>query len=162
MTAPSTPITTASSDGAAGRRDAHWFASEGAVAALIHGTRVATNRVDMEAALASGETERAALCGEECLRWINVCHAVLDGAYWQDGPRLDLAIALLRPPDDEVAPADATVDAADLELRARLPLVLPAQRTAVGYEPAADAIGQIEKLRHRLGLPSLMGTVWSR
>ncbi|MFI0485789.1 hypothetical protein [Actinomadura sp. 9N215] len=56
--------------------------------------------------------------------------------------------------------AAAAVAAADAGLRAELPLRMPVRRTPTGNQPAAETVSQLERLRHRLGLPLFDWEAW--
>ncbi|WUI01731.1 hypothetical protein OHR68_07900 [Spirillospora sp. NBC_00431] len=56
--------------------------------------------------------------------------------------------------------AAAAVAAADAALRAELPLRMPVRRTPTGHRPAAEAVSQLERLRHRLGLAPFDWEAW--
>ncbi|MFI0411338.1 hypothetical protein [Actinomadura sp. 3N508] len=56
--------------------------------------------------------------------------------------------------------AAAAVAAADAGLRADLPLRMPVRRTPTGNQPAAETVSQLERLRHRLGLPLFDWEAW--
>lgn len=160
------------------RIDAHWYAAEGLAAAVVHGMLIQPARVDITAAMELGDWKRAMASSNECLRWIAACHETLDGrgTAARTGIEMDLVIAatdrsdpidamreIVAHPDVTRQDAERAVQAteeAEARLVERLPLELPVHRTPTGFQPSTDVVSQLEKLRHRLGLPPFDWEAW--
>ncbi|MEU5882410.1 hypothetical protein [Spirillospora sp. NPDC047279] len=158
--------------------DAHWYAAEGIAAAVAHAMLVQPGREDVASAIERGDWPRAVAAAVECLRWIAVCHEMLAGrCSARTGVEVDLVIAGSRRAEpleamrtmvagaaatrgDAERAADAAA-AADTRLRAELPFRLPVRRTPTGHRPAAEVVSQLERLRHRLGLPLFDWEAWT-
>jgi hypothetical protein len=158
-------------------RDAHWYATEGIAGAVVHAMLVQPAAADVTAALEDRDFPRAVGSAVDCLRWIAVCEAVLSG-HTAGGTPLD--VDLLIAGTDRAGGADdirllavdgnatfedaqeaaALAFAAETRLVASLPFRLPARRTPTGYQPSVDTVSELERLRHRLGLPDFDWEAW--
>lgn len=161
------------------RIDAHRYAADGLTAAVVYAMLVQPAQEDVESALEHRDWVRAAAAAIECIRWIAACEEMLDGgSVARTGVEVDLSIAA----GTRACPVDAlreltvygpgptesnarlvadTALAAEAGLVARLPLRMPMRRTPTGYQPAADVASQLERLRHRLGLPFFDWESWT-
>lgn len=157
--------------------DAHWYAAEGVAAAVAHAMFVQPARADIAAAIEQRDWARALASASESVRWMAVCQEVLDGrASARTGLEVDLSIAasggegLAQSLRQIIVSTDATREqalraqdtaaAAEAALLERLPFELPVRRTPAGYQPGAEMVSQLEKLRHRLGLPPFEWETW--
>jgi len=156
--------------------DAHWLAADAVAAAVVHGMLVQPTQADVTSALESRDFAGAIAAANACLRWIAGCREMLRGGAARAGLEVDLLIAA-GPPDASIDAMDtlspraaatesearralALVEDAERALAEELPLLLPVRRTPSGHRPAVELVSQIERLRHRLGLPPFDWEAW--